>query len=146
MLALLCAAGVSGVLAGCAARDKAPLDAAGPSSDESAESLGLRIEELAPGGGAVVRPRDTVTIEFSARLAASGAEYDSTARRKRPLTIDLTNPNLIRGLREGIPGMREGGRRRIFVPWVLGYGEHGRPPVPPKADLQFEVTVVKVGG
>jgi FKBP-type peptidyl-prolyl cis-trans isomerase len=41
--------------------------------------------------------------------------------------------------------MRQGGKRRIVIPFEMGYGIAGSPPaIPPKADLVFEVTLVKV--
>lgn len=103
---------------------------------------GLVIEDTSPGAGEVVRAGDTVTMLFIARFA-DGTVYDSSDLRRRPLTITLSNPGLIRGLREGIPGMRVGGERTIRIPWTLAYGEHGRHPVPPKTDLVFEIEVLK---
>jgi FKBP-type peptidyl-prolyl cis-trans isomerase len=52
---------------------------------------------------------------------------------------------VIEGWVEGVPGMKEGGKRRIFVPWKLGYGAGGNPPlIPRKADLVFEIEVLRV--
>ena len=45
----------------------------------------------------------------------------------------------------GVPGMREGGRRTIVIPPVLGYGERGQGPIAPNETLVFVVDLVKVG-
>ena len=40
--------------------------------------------------------------------------------------------------------MRIGGKRKILVPWQMAYGEAGRPPIPPKADLVFDLELLDV--
>lgn len=102
---------------------------------------GLKITDRVVGDGPECPPGASVTVNFTARLA-DGTIYDSTAKRKRSWTIPLANPNVIAGLREGIPGMRTGGTRTIFIPWALAYGEGGRDPIPPKNDLTFEIELL----
>ncbi len=52
---------------------------------------------------------------------------------------------MIAGWDLGFEGMRVGGKRRLFIPYQLGYGEAGRPPViPPKAELIFDVELMAV--
>ena len=47
--------------------------------------------------------------------------------------------------REGIRGMKTGGKRRLLVPSKLGYGEKGVADiVPPNADLVFDVELLEV--
>jgi peptidylprolyl isomerase len=55
------------------------------------------------------------------------------------------------GFDQGFAGMRVGGKRRIFIPWQLGYGSrnitsHGpeHPAIPPKSDLIFDVELVEM--
>ena len=103
---------------------------------------GLIITDSALGDGPECPSGASVTVNFTAKLA-DGSVYDSTDKRKRSWTIPLSNPNVIAGLREGIPGMRVGGKRTIIIPWKLAYGEQGRDPIPPKNDLTFEIELLK---
>ncbi|HVZ94310.1 MAG TPA: FKBP-type peptidyl-prolyl cis-trans isomerase [Phycisphaerales bacterium] len=104
---------------------------------------GLSYTDLKTGEGDTVQVRDVVTVNFVAKTA-DGAVFDSSEMRKRPLVLDLGSSAVIAGLREGVPGARVGGKRLIHVPWKMGYGEQGRPPIPPKSDLDFEIDVLSV--
>jgi peptidylprolyl isomerase len=50
---------------------------------------------------------------------------------------------VVAGWDTGFAGMRVGGKRRLFIPYQLAYGESGRPPViPAKSDLIFDIELV----
>ena len=51
---------------------------------------------------------------------------------------------MIAGWDTGFEGMRVGGKRRLFIPYQLAYGEKGRNKIPPKAELIFDVELVDV--
>lgn len=103
---------------------------------------GLVIEDLALGDGALCVPGALVVVDYTGELD-DGTVFDST-RGVPPRTLPLDR--LIEGWREGLPGMRVGGERRLIVPASLGYGERGWPPlaVPPDARLTFRVTLLDV--
>ncbi len=107
---------------------------------ETTTPEGLVIRDLRLGTGDPCTPTATITMKFTASFA--GRVYDSSDMRKRPLTFSLSKSGAIRGLREGIEGMRVGGLRTLHIPWSLAYGEMGRDPVPPKTDLVFEIELV----
>ena len=149
--------GGAGVLAIAGCREKpgaAPVPV--PSSEVMVEGVGgsgadvipeplpegLTVEVLDEGEGPACPPGATVTVEYVAMLSG-GEVWDSTERRRRPMTWDLASPNLIEGLRRGVPGMRPGGRRLVRIPSALAYGRTGRPPIPPDEDLSFEITLLK---
>jgi len=57
-----------------------------------------------------------------------------------PLSMVLGQTRLIEGWVEGVTGMRLGEKRRLVVPYDLGYGPGGRPPqIPAYSTLVFEV-------
>jgi len=52
---------------------------------------------------------------------------------------------VILGWETGLLGMREGGKRTIFIPYQLAYGESGAGNlIPPKSNLIFDIEVIKV--
>ncbi|WP_411768286.1 peptidylprolyl isomerase [Winogradskyella sp. A3E31] len=54
---------------------------------------------------------------------------------------------LVAGFREAMLNMKIGDKARVFIPYYLGYGESGRPPViPPNTNLVFEVELVSIAG
>lgn len=103
---------------------------------------GLIIEDLVIGEGAEAPEGATVTIHYEGTLT-DGTPFDSSYDRGEPATFPLGR--LIQGWQEGIPGMREGGKRRLRIPYQLGYGERGSPPrIPPRSDLVFVIELIEV--
>jgi peptidylprolyl isomerase len=79
-----------------------------------------------------------------------GKKFDSShdtmpnGAPRTPLAFPQGSRRVIAGWDLGFEGMRVGGRRRLFIPYQLGYGEAGRPPIPPKAELIFDVELMAV--
>lgn len=97
----------------------------------------LRSEDEVVGTGAAVKAGDTVTIHYTGALASNGKIFDSSTDGQ-PATFPLSN--LIQGWQQGIPGMKVGGKRRLFIPAALGYGAAGSgSSIPPNADLIFDI-------
>lgn len=100
---------------------------------------GLGIEDLVEGEGEECPKGATITIHYRGTLM-SGKEFDSTTGGE-PATFPLRR--LIVGWQEGIPGMKPGGKRKLTIPWAMGYGAAGSPPdIPAKADLIFEIELI----
>jgi len=105
--------------------------------DGPVEVAELRFEDEVIGDGAEVQPGATVTIHYTGALAADGSIFDSSVGGE-PATFPLDN--LIPGWQEGIPGMKVGGKRRLFIPAAQGYGEAGSgASIPPNSDLIFDI-------
>lgn len=84
---------------------------------------------------------NTVTIHYAARLQ-DGTPVDSTWDRGVPMTFPLSTPP-VPGLREGIVGMRPGGKRSMLLPSELAFGAAGIPGrVPPESSIHFAVELV----
>lgn len=103
---------------------------------------GLVIEDFEVGEGKECPRGATVKVHYKGTLT-DGRQFDSSYDRGQPIEFPLNN--LIQGWQEGIPGMRVGGKRRLQIPWKMGYGERGSPPtIPPRADLVFEIELLGV--
>ena len=97
----------------------------------------LRYEDEVVGDGEEVQPGGTVTIHYTGALASDGSVFDSSVGGE-PVTFALDE--LIAGWQEGIPGMKVGGKRRLFIPSAQGYGESGSgSSIPPNSDLIFDI-------
>lgn len=97
------------------------------------------------GDGAEVKAGNTVTVDYTGAVAATGTIFESSLDSGNPASFPLAN--VIVGWQEGIPGMKVGGTRRLIIPAAKAYGEN--PPsgssIPANADLVFDVTLKSIG-
>jgi FKBP-type peptidyl-prolyl cis-trans isomerase len=105
----------------------------------------LRSEDTAPGTGAEVKAGDTVTVDYTGAVAATGVVFQSSKDSGQPVSFPLDG--VIKGWTQGVPGMKTGGTRRLHIPADLAYGAN--PPqgsnIPANADLVFDITLHKIG-
>ena len=108
---------------------------------------GLKYIDEQEGDGEEAKTGDSVSVLYTGRLADSKEVFDSTSKRNdEPLTFTIGAPGIIRGWHEGVAGMKVGGKRKLYIPAKLGYGAQGRAPaIPPNADLEFDIELVKIG-
>jgi len=102
-------------------------------------SSGLQYVDIVQGDGAEVPPGAKVAVHYTGRLV-DGKKFESSRDGEAPVEMPLNG--VIRGLQEGIAGMKVGGRRKLIVPPDLGYGKRGDGNlIPPDATLIFDVEV-----
>ncbi len=105
---------------------------------------GLKYLDLKEGDGPVPQDGQTVVVHYTGWLM-SGKKFDSSVDRNKPFKFVLGYGQVIPGWDEGLSTMHVGGKRRLFIPYQLAYGERGYPPViPPKAMLVFDVELLGV--
>ena len=100
---------------------------------------GLRTWDVVVGAGDAVVAGDSITIFYTGWLL-NGTSFDSKRSPDAPTTFQLNN--LIDGWKQGIPGMKNGGIRRLSIPSALGYGAGGSTGIPPNSDLIFEIKMI----
>lgn len=96
------------------------------------------------GTGVLAQPHMYYTVQYTGYLT-DGTKFDSSLDHgdKKTLSFAYGAHRVIPGWDLGFEGMRLGGKRRLFVPWQLAYGERGRPPViPGKAELIFDMKLI----
>jgi FKBP-type peptidyl-prolyl cis-trans isomerase FkpA len=106
---------------------------------------GLYYLDSVLGEGAEATDDATVIVHYDGWLH-NGTKFDSSRDRGQPDTFDLSQ--LIQGWREGVSGMRVGGRRKLVMPSSLAYGATGAGggAIPPFATLVFDVELLGLGG
>jgi peptidylprolyl isomerase len=138
-------------------------------------AFSLRYQEIKVGTGAVAEPNKLYKVHYTGWLAADGRKFDSSYDHPRspildkdgkpvldadgkpklgeaqPIVFPQGYRKVISGWDQGFEGMKIGGKRRLFIPYQLAYGELGRPTgnpkdpgIPAKADLIFDVELVDV--
>lgn len=110
----------------------------------------IRVIDIVDGNGASYAPRKCIYTHYTGWLA-DGTKFDSSRDSSRsgivgePVGFAQGRKQVIDAWDTGFDGMRVGGTRRLFVPWRMGYGARGNPPViPSRSDLVFDVALVAV--
>ena len=104
---------------------------------------GVKYLELVKGEGSKATPGRKVAIHFTGWLE-DGTQFDSSHDRGQPFVFPLSSAMVIKGLDDGVVGMRVGGKRKLIIPPRLGYGKGGRGGIPGDATLIFEVQLLAV--
>jgi len=107
------------------------------------ERFVLRQIDVKPGDGAFARPGQEYTVHYTGWLR-DGTKFDSSRDRNEPFQFIQGRRAVIAGWEASFEGMRVGGKRRLFLPYQLAYGEAGRGTIPPKAELIFDVELLAV--
>lgn len=105
----------------------------------------LQKQDITVGTGDEVKAGDTVTVDYTGAVAATGIIFQSSLDSGQPVSFGLNQ--VIKGWTEGVPGMKVGGVRRLLIPAAKAYGAN--PPagagIPANADLVFDITLHKIG-
>jgi peptidylprolyl isomerase len=117
----------------------------------AAATFTLAYIDYKTGTGELAAQRKWYSIQYTG-YTPDGFKFDSSDDHpgKEPLSF-LQGPSgpqnrrqVVVGMDTGIAGMRIGGKRRLFIPFQLGYGPAGNPAakIPPKTWLIFDIELV----
>ena len=104
----------------------------------------LRYVDTEIGTGPLAEANKFYSVHYTGWLT-DGTKFDSSHDHPggEPIVFPYGGHRVIPGWDTGFQGMHVGGKRRLYIPYQLAYGESGRPPViPPKANLIFDVELV----
>jgi len=104
---------------------------------------GLLYYDLKKGDGPQPKgPSSNVRVHSTGRLR-DGTKFDSSYDRVQPFETKLSE--VIAGWTEGVGSMKVGGKRKLVIPYKLGYGDAGSPPkIPGKSTLIFDIELISV--
>jgi FKBP-type peptidyl-prolyl cis-trans isomerase len=105
---------------------------------------GLVQQDLIVGRGALAEDGVEIKVHYVGRIL-DGKQFDSSRNRRDPLDFEVGSGLVIKGLDQGVRGMRVGGLRKLTIPAALAYGDQGCGGViPPGATLVFDVELLEV--
>jgi peptidylprolyl isomerase len=137
-------------------------------------AFSLRYQDIKVGTGADAVPMKMYKVKYTGWRSADGVVFDSWDKHPTPVMDKDGKPvngddgkpkmnapepasfpvgmgRMIPGFDQGFTGMKVGGKRRIFIPWQLGYGARempdrgaDHPGIPAKSDLVFDVELVEM--
>lgn len=104
----------------------------------------LIIEDLHQGDGKTVVKGALITTHYTGWLE-DGTEFDSSHRKGKPFQCVIGTGRVIKGWDQGLPGMQVGGKRKLYVPAHLAYGERQiGAHIKPHSNLVFEIELLEV--
>jgi FKBP-type peptidyl-prolyl cis-trans isomerase FkpA len=115
---------------------------------------GLSLDTIVAGTGDNPKVGDVVFVKYKGMLASNDEVFDES--REIPLPIEGIFPEgspfpieegaTIPGFFNGLQQMQKGGKYNLFIPADQAYGAEPPPgaPIPPNADLKFEIEVVDI--
>lgn len=115
---------------------------------------GVDLDTEVAGTGPMPKVGDVVFMNYKGTLAADGTVFDES--RDIPLPVQGIFPKgtpfpieegaTIPGFFEGLQQMQKGGKYTLFIPADKAYGAEPPQgaPIPPNADLEFEIEVIDI--
>jgi FKBP-type peptidyl-prolyl cis-trans isomerase FkpA len=114
----------------------------------------LNVDTVTEGTGPVAAKGDVVFVKYKGKLASDGTVFDES--QDIPLPVQGLFPEgspfpveegaTIPGFYQGLQQMQKGGKYTLFIPADQAYGAAPPPgsPIPPNADLEFEIEVIDI--
>jgi peptidylprolyl isomerase len=137
-----CLIALAVLLAACSKREKLAASIP-PAPGVMHAQYTMRYVNVAIGTGKQAEAGKVFSVHYTGWLV-DGTKFDSSRDKEKPLSFEQGKRKVIPGWDAGFEGMRVGGKRRLFIPYQLAYGEKGRGKIPPKAELIFDVELMDV--
>lgn len=104
----------------------------------------LKITDTVEGTGKAAVKGALIICNYEGFLE-DGTKFDSSFDHGRPFQFVIGSRRVIQGWDQGLMGMKEGGKRTLFVPSHLGYGDRqiGKF-IKPHSNLIFHVELIEV--
>src|SRR4051794_24157730 len=107
----------------------------------------LVVKDIVVGKGKAAKKGDRLSMQYVGVLFKGGTQFDASWDNGSPFNFTLGKDPVIQGWKQGLVGIKPGGRRELIIPAKLAYGKQGRPPqIPPNSALVFIVDALSVSG
>ncbi|QEL56826.1 FKBP-type peptidyl-prolyl cis-trans isomerase [Chromobacterium paludis] len=104
----------------------------------------LKMEDLVLGEGKEAVRGALITTHYTGWLE-DGSKFDSSVDKGRPFQCVIGTGRVIKGWDQGMMGMKVGGKRKLWVPAHLAYGERQiGERIPANSNLVFEIELLEV--
>lgn len=104
----------------------------------------LIIEDIEIGTGKEVVKGALITTHYNG-FVEDGTKFDSSHDKGKPFQCVIGTGRVIKGWDQGLMGMRVGGKRKLFIPAHLAYGERQiGAHIKPNSNLIFEIELLEV--
>ena len=104
----------------------------------------LVVTEIETGTGKETVKGALLIVQYEGFLE-DGTKFDSSHDRGKPFQFVFGTGRVIKGWDQGLVGMKEGGKRKLFVPAHLAYGERQVGEIiKPNSNLLFNVELLEV--
>jgi FKBP-type peptidyl-prolyl cis-trans isomerase len=104
---------------------------------------GVKYETLKPGTGEELKSGRVAVFHYVGTLE-NGTVFDSSRDSGSAFKATIGTGQLIRGWEEGLPGMKVGEMRKLWVPAEMAYGDQEKTKIPPNSNLIFEVELLNL--
>ncbi|MBC7540733.1 MAG: FKBP-type peptidyl-prolyl cis-trans isomerase [Bacteriovorax sp.] len=104
----------------------------------------LQVTDTLVGSGKVTSKGALLIVEYEGFLE-DGTKFDSSLDRGKHFQCVIGTGRVIKGWDQGLIGMKEGGKRTLFVPAHLAYGERQIGNfIKPNSNLIFNIELLEV--
>lgn len=100
-----------------------------------------KVVRSGPSGGEQPDRNDLVRVDYEGTLT-DGRVFDSSFENGQPAVFTVSE--VVPGWTEILQQMRVGDEWIVYLPPALGYGEQGRPGIPPNAVMVFRLKLLDI--
>ncbi len=105
-------------------------------------AAGIEYSMLEYGDGPRLTKNMRVVLHYAAYLEENRKMFDTSYERGEPISFVLGSGMVIDGWEQALPYLKVGDKARLWIPHSLAYGKEGRGPIPPGADLIFDIDIL----
>lgn len=106
-------------------------------------SSGIQYTVIEAGEGIGLSEEMYVSLNYTGYIDDAGQSlFDSSYEREEPFGFILGRKMVIPGWEEALPELNVGDVVRMWIPYQMAYGKQGRGPIPPKANLVFDIEIL----